>query len=76
MSIDWSEDDLIAQSMIFFLAGFSLALCFLAPDLAIHQNVQEKLYEKFFNTNEKLNGKPLSYETIQNMKYLDMVAKI
>lgn len=62
--------------MIFFLAGFStvsLTIAFVLHELAVNPDVQEKLYEEVKEVQENLNGKPLSYEALQKMKYLDMV---
>lgn len=76
MFVEWSDDDLLAQCMIFFLAGFgtvSLTLCFIAHALTVHPEIQEKLYEEIQEIKKELNGKQLTYESIQKMKYLDMV---
>ncbi|XP_062552199.1 cytochrome P450 9e2-like [Armigeres subalbatus] len=71
-----TEPELIAQCLIFFLAGFdtiSTAMMFMAYELAINYDIQQKLYEEIVTTNKELNGKPLSYDTLQKMKYMDMV---
>ncbi|GAB0096689.1 Cytochrome P450 [Sergentomyia squamirostris] len=70
------EDDLTAQCLIFFLAGFdtsSTCMSFTAHELAVNPEVQKKLLEEVDATYEKLEGKPLTYEALQNMPYLDMV---
>lgn len=62
--------------MLFLLGGFntvSLTLSFLAYDLAVHSDIQQNLYREIQQINETLDGKPLSYEILQKMKYLDMV---
>ena len=42
-------------------------------ELAVNPDVQERLYEEVKEVKEELNGKPLTYEVLQKMKYLDMV---
>lgn len=74
--LDWTDDDLVAQCILFFLAGFSglsTTLCFLCHELAVNPDVQERLHDEIQETNEKLNGKPVTFESLQKMKYVDMV---
>lgn len=73
---DWTDDDINAQCMSFLLGGFStvtLTLSFIAHDIAVRPDVQNKLLQEIQQTTESLNGEPLTYETLQKMKYLDMV---
>jgi hypothetical protein len=73
---EWTDKDLVAQSMIFFLAGFdtvSTAMCFVGHLLAVNPDVQEKLVREIDDLNEELDGKLPTYENIQSMEYLDMV---
>ncbi|XP_052900110.1 probable cytochrome P450 9f2 isoform X2 [Anopheles moucheti] len=73
---EWSEKELVAQCFLFFLAGFdtvSTALGFLAYELMLHPEIQDRLYEEILEVEEKLDGKPLTYEAVQNMRYMDMV---
>ncbi|XP_058829926.1 cytochrome P450 9e2-like [Topomyia yanbarensis] len=75
-SIVMTEVEMIAQCLIFFVAGFdtvSTCLTFLAYELTINSDVQKRLYEEILETHESLNGKPLNYDTLQKMKYMDMV---
>ncbi|XP_055589835.1 cytochrome P450 9e2-like [Uranotaenia lowii] len=67
-----TEIELIAQCLLFFLAGFdtiSSLMQFVAYELAINPEVQQKLYQEIAND----NASTLTYETLQNSKYLDMV---
>lgn len=62
--------------MIFILAGFnavSLSVSFMAHELAMNQDVQQRLHEEIASVAGDLAGKPITYETLQQMKYLDMV---
>ncbi|XP_058837442.1 cytochrome P450 9e2-like [Topomyia yanbarensis] len=71
-----TDAEFTAQCMIFFFAGFeaiSTAMVFMAYQLAMSPEVQQKLYEEILATNEQLKGKVLSYDTLQAMKYMDMV---
>ncbi|CAH1113648.1 unnamed protein product [Psylliodes chrysocephalus] len=69
-------DDLItAQALVFFIAGFdttSNVMCFLAHQLAIDEEVQNKLQAEVDEVMSRCNG-IISYEEILNMKYLDQV---
>lgn len=72
----WTDEELIPQCFIFFLAGFdttSTLMAFTAYELAVNQDVQTKLYNEINDVNNELNGLSLAYEHIQRMKYLDMV---
>jgi len=75
-----SQDEIIAQSIIFFIAGFettaSAITCCLF-ELANHPEVQEKLFNEI---SSKLDGVDCSdldkyYETICENKYLDCCIK-
>uniref|UniRef100_A0A8D8BAU1 Probable cytochrome P450 9f2 n=1 Tax=Culex pipiens TaxID=7175 RepID=A0A8D8BAU1_CULPI len=71
-----TEPEFIAQCLIFFLAGFdtiSTGFMFMAYELALNQDVQQKLYEEAVATNKQLGGKPLTYDALQKMTYMDMV---
>lgn len=73
--IVWSDDDLCAQAILFFLAGFdtvSSAISFLLYELAVHPDVQEKLYQEIRENEAKNNGN-FDYHSVQNMVYMDMV---
>ncbi|CAO1329600.1 unnamed protein product [Diamesa tonsa] len=71
---NWSDDELVAQCMIFFTAGFdttSTALSFSAYELALNPDFQEKLRAEVTGMEETLNGKNLCYDNIQKMILLD-----
>ncbi|XP_055381582.1 probable cytochrome P450 9f2 [Condylostylus longicornis] len=73
---EWNDDEIVAQCFIFFLAGFetsSNAMCFAAHELMENRDIQEKLIEEIDDVREQLNGESISYETLNKMKYLDMV---
>lgn len=70
-----SEDDMVAQCMLFFVAGFTTvttAISFIIHQLAVHADVQQKLYDEICATKTELNDSELDYETLNKMKYLDM----
>ncbi|ENN74073.1 hypothetical protein YQE_09335, partial [Dendroctonus ponderosae] len=67
--------DIAAQAMIFFFAGFdaiSTVMCFGTYELAVNQDVQDKLRKEILATHKANNGK-LTYESLLKMKYMDMV---
>jgi cytochrome P450 len=69
------NDDIAAQALMFFLAGFdttSTLLCFASLQLAVHPEIQSRLQEEIDETLRQHCGK-LTYEAIHDMKYLDMV---
>ncbi|GLH10334.1 Cytochrome P450 9e2 [Gryllus bimaculatus] len=66
--------DMTAQAVIFFFAGFdtvSTAMSYCAYALARHPEVQQRLQREVDETFEKNDGK-LTYEAVQEAKYLDM----
>jgi cytochrome P450 len=72
---DWSEDDLVAQAVIFILGGLdtlSTAMTFALHELAINSEVQDRLVQEIKEYHEKNNG-VLDFDTLQNMTYMDMV---
>ncbi|KAG4075135.1 hypothetical protein HA402_006152 [Bradysia odoriphaga] len=70
----WTDDELVAQCFIFFLAGFdtsSTLLTFLTHELTVNPDIQQKLYEEVRQAFESLNGERLTYDVLQKMKYMD-----
>ncbi|GBN44641.1 Cytochrome P450 3A4, partial [Araneus ventricosus] len=70
-----STDELVAQCVIFFIAGYdttATTLTMVTYFLALHQDVQDKLRAEVDAALEENNGK-LTYEAIQSMKYMDNV---
>ena len=59
LETEWDDDDLAAQVVLFFLAGFDTAstlLCFAAHLLATHPDVQSRLQEEIDMTLNKDGG--------------------
>lgn len=72
----WTDDEILSQCFLFLAAGFETActvMAFMAYELALNQDIQQKLYKKIRNVNASLNGGRLSYDTLSNLKYLDQV---
>ncbi|XP_063916746.1 cytochrome P450 9e2-like [Zophobas morio] len=70
-----TDEDITAQAFVFFFAGFdpvSSLVSFMAYELGVNQEIQEKLKKEVDATNEKCNGK-ITYEALTTMKYMDMV---
>ncbi|CAH1645268.1 unnamed protein product [Spodoptera littoralis] len=71
----WTDEDLVAQAFIFFVAGFesvSSSMSFLLHELALNPDVQERLIQEIREHDEK-NGGKADFTSIQSMKYMDMV---
>ncbi|XP_017893576.1 probable cytochrome P450 6a21 [Ceratina calcarata] len=68
-------DALTAYAFTFYLDGFqtsSVTLSFVGFQLALHQDVQERLREEVKSVMEK-HGDELTYESLKEMTYLDQV---
>ncbi|XP_044009986.1 probable cytochrome P450 6a14 [Aphidius gifuensis] len=73
--IQFTDSLMTAQAFVFFVGGFetsSLSISMSLYELAIEPKVQEKLRSEIIETLKNNDGK-LSYDTINSMKYLDMV---
>lgn len=67
--------DIIAQAFIFFLAGFdtsSTLMCFMAYELALNPDVQERLKKEVDEAFALGNGE-ITYQDLAKMDYMDMV---
>lgn len=74
----WTDDELVAQCFMFFLAGFetsSTAMAGALYELVANPDVQQKLFEEVREKQDELDGVQMgiSYEEIRDLKYLDMV---
>ncbi|NXP44780.1 CP3AO protein, partial [Heliornis fulica] len=68
-----TDIEVLAQAFIFIFAGYeptSNTLCYLAYELAMHPDVQQKLLEEIDTVLP--NKAPLTYEAIMQLEYLDM----
>ncbi|XP_037050616.1 probable cytochrome P450 9f2 [Bradysia coprophila] len=76
-SLNINDDDLwIAQTFIFFVAGFNTTshlLQTLTYELAKNQDIQQELFQEIQEVVSSLDGKPITYEALHKMKYLDCV---
>jgi len=70
-----TEAQVVAQSVLFLIAGFetsSTLLTFTCYELAINQTIQDKGREEICSVLKRFNGK-CTYEAMQEMPLLDMV---
>ncbi|XP_025157104.1 cytochrome P450 9e2-like [Harpegnathos saltator] len=68
-------DDIVAQALLFFLAGFDTSatlMCFIAHELAVHRDIQDRLWEEVEKHFTEGNGE-ITYEAMSKMVYMDMV---
>ncbi|XP_069702398.1 probable cytochrome P450 6a14 [Periplaneta americana] len=68
-------DVMAAQAFVFFLAGFetsSTTMTFCLYELAVNQDIQERLREEINSVLEKNDGE-ITYDSIFEMEYLDKV---
>lgn len=68
-------NEVAAQCFLFFIAGFetsSSTMTFVLYNLALHQDIQAKLREEIRATVARHDNK-MSYEAMNDMKYLQMV---
>ncbi|KRT85204.1 cytochrome P450, partial [Oryctes borbonicus] len=70
-----TTEEMLAQSFIFFDAGFetsSTNLTFSLYELAMHQDLQQKVRDEIFTVLERHNGE-MTYEALMEMPYVDQV---
>ncbi|XP_069683724.1 cytochrome P450 9e2-like [Periplaneta americana] len=70
-----NEETIIAQSLLFLLAGFetsSTLLTFASYELALNQDIQQKLRNEVEEVLGRYKGQ-CTYEALQEMNYLEMV---
>ncbi|KAJ8729806.1 hypothetical protein PYW07_016844 [Mythimna separata] len=71
----WTDDDLVAQAILFLFGGFesvSTSMNFALHELALNPDVQDRLAQEIREHDAK-NGGKFDFKSIQNMTYLDMV---
>lgn len=74
LSIELTDETIVAQALIFFFAGFetSTALSFMALELAINADVQHKLIDEIDMVYKEYTD-DVPYDVILKMQYLDQV---
>ncbi|XP_055539817.1 probable cytochrome P450 9f2 [Wyeomyia smithii] len=72
----WSDLDITAAATSFFFGGIETTttlLCFTLYELSLNLEIQEKLRAEIDSIHQNLDSETLTYECIQEMKFLDMV---
>ncbi|KAJ0177459.1 hypothetical protein K1T71_007468 [Dendrolimus kikuchii] len=69
-----TDDDLVAQAMLFYIAGYDTTtnlINYFLYEMAVNPQVQEKLFEELNKIpgNDKIEN---IYETVQGLEYLEM----
>lgn len=71
------EDFLMLPPMYFF-GGFStisLTVGFMCHELALHDDIQNRLYQEVAEADRQLNGEQIGYTALHELNYLDAVLK-
>ncbi|XP_065075485.1 cytochrome P450 9e2-like [Ochlerotatus camptorhynchus] len=71
---NWSDEELTAQAVLFFAAGFdttSTLLSFTLVELALSPEIQDRLIAEIDSVDEPFTE--VTYEQIQKLRYLDAV---
>lgn len=75
-STAFSEAEVISQIYEFFEAAITennVLLNFISQQLANNREIQNRLHNECQDIQQKLDAEPLNYESLQQMKYMDMV---
>jgi cytochrome P450 family 9 len=73
---NWTDEDLVSQAMTLFLGGFETTATLMqviSYELARNLEVQQTLIDEVDEMLENLNGKTISYDQLNSMKFLEMV---
>ncbi|XP_077285151.1 cytochrome P450 9e2-like isoform X2 [Arctopsyche grandis] len=74
VSRKWTDDELTAQAMLFFIAGFdstSNLIIYIIYELACNPDIQKKLQNEI-DDYIKISGEDISYDKLSSLNYLDM----
>lgn len=73
---DYTEVEAISQCFEFLesvITENNLIMNYVAQQLAINEDVQSQLFDEFNRIERQLNGKTIDYESLNEMKYMNMV---
>lgn len=72
----YTDMDIAAVALSFLFGGIettTTAICFAVYETVLNDIVKQKLQTEIDSVRDELGEHPLTYEVLQNMKYLDMV---
>lgn len=72
----WTDDELAAQCFSLFILGFdtiATAMTFMAYELSVNPDIQQKLYDEIRSVDESLDGGQLTFDDLAKLEYLDQV---
>lgn len=75
-NFNWTDEDLVAQALVIFLGGFETTATLMQAmsfELSRNQEIQATLASEVDEMLETLDGKTISYDQLNQMKFLDMV---
>lgn len=70
----WSDDEIISQAFVFFLAGFDTSMWVilaLTYELSLNPKIQDRLIDEIDTVQNGLHE--ITYDALKKFKYLDMV---
>lgn len=73
---DCTDKAILDDCLSYFMESFpsiSSSACFLFHELAVNPDIQSKLFNEIRSTTKHLNNTSLPFETLSQLKYLDMV---
>ncbi|XP_068145398.1 probable cytochrome P450 6a14 [Drosophila tropicalis] len=76
LSLGLTIEQMAAQSFVFFIAGFetsSSTMAFCLYELALHQDIQQRLRDEINTVLSGVENQELTYDAITQMTYLDKV---
>lgn len=74
----WTDDEIISQAFVFFLAGFDTTMWVLTAvtyELALNPDIQNQLITDIDEVQHRLQHQPITYDELKKIEYLDMVVK-
>ncbi|XP_054154552.1 cytochrome P450 3A11-like [Oppia nitens] len=69
-----TEDEILGQCFLFFIAGYettATTLAFCTYELALNPRLQDRLYDEINGAIHENNGQPIDYEQLASLPFLD-----
>lgn len=72
----WTDDELVAQLFFICISGIdpiAIISAFMAYELALNPDIQQKMYDEIRTVNKSLVGQQWTFDALAQLKYLDRV---